>query len=181
VHPCTGTETVQAVRPIGGVEVWLYSFLTTVLEGGEGSVSRLNCSLPLGETRYPLYRMLGGPQGQSGQVWNISPPTRIWSPDRPARSQSLYQLHYLAHEIIQCMLNNQLKRVVYYVIAQCVCAPGIYMVSLRNTMENLNQLNTLPVQNRNAAPLNETFSFMCYSAQCNLFVGFVVSSTSWLK
>jgi hypothetical protein len=27
-----------------------------------------------GKTRYPLYRSLGGPQGQSGQVQKISPP-----------------------------------------------------------------------------------------------------------
>jgi len=24
------------------------------------------------ETHYPLYRRLGGPQGQSGQVWKVS-------------------------------------------------------------------------------------------------------------
>ena len=30
--------------------------------------------LPLRKTRYPLYRRLGGPQGQSGQVQKISPP-----------------------------------------------------------------------------------------------------------
>jgi hypothetical protein len=31
-------------------------------------------ALPLGKTRYPLYRRLGGPQGRSGQVRKISPP-----------------------------------------------------------------------------------------------------------
>ena len=31
-------------------------------------------SLPSGKTPYPLYRMLGGPQGRSGQVRKISPP-----------------------------------------------------------------------------------------------------------
>jgi hypothetical protein len=60
--------------------------MTTALEGGEGSASRLDRSLPLRKTWYPLYRRLGGPQGQSGQVRKISPPTGIWSPDRPARS-----------------------------------------------------------------------------------------------
>ena len=44
------------------------------LEGSEGSVSRLGRSLPLGETRYPLYRRLGGPQGCYRQVQIISPP-----------------------------------------------------------------------------------------------------------
>jgi hypothetical protein len=31
-------------------------------------------ALPLGKTRYPLYRVLGGPQGRSGRVRKISPP-----------------------------------------------------------------------------------------------------------
>jgi len=65
----------------------------------EGSGSRPGCSLPPGKTRYPLYRRLGGHQGQSGQVQKISPPTRIRSLDRPAHSQSLYWLCYLAHKI----------------------------------------------------------------------------------
>ena len=54
-------------------------------------------SLPPGKTRYPLYRRLGGLQGRSGHVRKISPPTGIRSPDRPARSQSLYRLRYPAH------------------------------------------------------------------------------------
>ena len=35
-----------------------------------------------------------GPQGRSGRLWKISPPTGIQSPDRPARSESLYRLSY---------------------------------------------------------------------------------------
>ena len=62
------------MRPIGGVEVQIYSFMTTALEGGEGSASRPSHSLPLGKTWYPLYRRLGGPQGRSGQVRKILPP-----------------------------------------------------------------------------------------------------------
>ena len=31
------------------------------------------CYTPGKETRYPLYRRLGGPQGQSGRVWKTSP------------------------------------------------------------------------------------------------------------
>jgi hypothetical protein len=41
---------------------------------GEGSASRPGRSLPPGETRYPMSRRLGGPQGRSGQVRKISPP-----------------------------------------------------------------------------------------------------------
>ena len=60
--------------------------MTTALEGAEGSASRRGRSLPPAKTRYPLYRRLGGPQGRSGQVRKISPPTGNRSPDRPARS-----------------------------------------------------------------------------------------------
>ena len=72
--------------------------MTMALEGGEGPPSRPGRSLPPGKTRYPFYRRLGGPQGRSGQVRKISPPTGIRSPDRPARSQSLYRLRYPAHK-----------------------------------------------------------------------------------
>ena len=48
--------------------------MTMALEGGEGSASRPSRSLPPGKTRYPLYRRLGGPQGQYGQARKISPP-----------------------------------------------------------------------------------------------------------
>jgi len=64
---------------------------------GQGSASRHGRSLPPGKNRYPLYRRLCGPQGRSGQVGKISPPTGIRSQDRPARSQSLYRLSYPAH------------------------------------------------------------------------------------
>jgi len=65
---CTGHTAHRGSRGIA------HSFLTTALEGSEGSVSRPSCSLPSGKTRYLLYRRLGGPQGWSGQVQKISPP-----------------------------------------------------------------------------------------------------------
>ena len=37
---------------------------------------------------------MGGPQGRCGRVRNISPPNGIRSPDRPARSKSLYRLSH---------------------------------------------------------------------------------------
>ena len=51
-------------------------------------------ALPLGKTRYPLYRRLGGPQVRSGRGRKISPATGIRSPDFPASSESLYRLRY---------------------------------------------------------------------------------------
>ena len=46
--------------------------------------------LTLGKkTSYTLYRRLRGPQGRSGRVREVLPPTGIRSPDHPARSESL--------------------------------------------------------------------------------------------
>ena len=72
-------------------------FLDRGTRSGEWSSARLGRSLPPGKTQYPLHRRLVGPQGRSGQVRKISPPPGIRSPDRPARSHSLYRLSYRAH------------------------------------------------------------------------------------
>ena len=88
--------------------------MTTALEGGEGSASRPGRNLPPGKTRYPLYKGLGGPQGRSGQVRKISLPTRIRSPDRPARSQSLYRLRYPA------LCRRYTVCIIYY-HRMCIC------------------------------------------------------------
>jgi len=45
-------------------------------------------------TRCPLYRRLGGPQGWSGHVRKVSPPTGIRSPGRPFSGEALYRLRY---------------------------------------------------------------------------------------
>jgi hypothetical protein len=71
--------------------------MTTALEGGEWSAAGSGRNFPPVKNRYPLYRRLGEPQGRSGQVRKISPPSGIRSPDRPARNQSLYRLSYRAH------------------------------------------------------------------------------------
>ena len=51
-------------------------------------------ALPPRKARYPLYRRLGGPQGRSGRVRINFAPTGIRTPDRLARSESLYRLSY---------------------------------------------------------------------------------------
>jgi hypothetical protein len=68
-------------------------FLDLGTRRAEGSASRPGGFIPLGKTRYSLYRRFGGLQGRSGQVRKISPPP-IRSPDRVAHSQSLYRLSY---------------------------------------------------------------------------------------
>jgi hypothetical protein len=50
-------------------------------------------TLPAGKTRYPLYRRLGVPWGGLDVMENLAF-TRIQSLDHPARSESLYRLHY---------------------------------------------------------------------------------------
>jgi hypothetical protein len=79
--------------------------MTSALEEDEWSVARSGRTLPPGKIRYPLYRRLGGPQGRSGQAENLAP-TGIRSPDRPARSQSLYRLSYPA----QLMANESYEK-----------------------------------------------------------------------
>ena len=69
--------------------------LTSALDGGGWLANATPpAALPPGKTRYPLYGRLVGPQGRSGRVRKISPPTGIRPPDRPARSESLYRLSY---------------------------------------------------------------------------------------
>ena len=48
--------------------------MTSTLRWRVGSQYHSPAALPPGKTRYPLYRMLGGPQGRSGRVRKISPP-----------------------------------------------------------------------------------------------------------
>ena len=89
INPITGRE--------GPKGRWRYSstlYLTSALDWGEWSTSRPCRTLPPAKTRYPLYRRLGGPQGRSGRVRKVSPPTGIRSPDCPTRSKSLYWLTY---------------------------------------------------------------------------------------
>ena len=69
VYPFIGHEDPQGEQRYSST-----LFLTSALEGGEGSASRPGRTLPPGKTRYPFYRRLGGPQGRSGQVRKISPP-----------------------------------------------------------------------------------------------------------
>ena len=59
-----------------------------------GGQRHAQAALAPGKTRYPLYKRLGGSRGRSGRVGENLAPTGIRSPDRPARSESLYRLSY---------------------------------------------------------------------------------------
>ena len=78
---------------------------TSALDGVGGQL-HARAALPPGKTRYPLYRRLGGPQSRSGRVRKISPHTGIRSPDRSARSESLYRLRYPATPNILGIFQN---------------------------------------------------------------------------
>jgi hypothetical protein len=66
--------------------------LTLALDGVGGQLHATAALPPGKETRDPLYRRLGGPQGRSGRLRKISPPTGTRSPGLPARIESLYKL-----------------------------------------------------------------------------------------
>jgi len=58
---------------------------------------RRDASVALAPEKIPGTHRIGdwsGTQGKSGRVRIISPPNGILSPDRPARSESLYRLSY---------------------------------------------------------------------------------------
>ena len=73
---------------------------------GEGSASRPGRSLSLGKDPAPIVQEAGW---TPGPVWtgaeNLAP-TGIRSPDRPARSQSLYRLSYPAHVSVYGLANE---------------------------------------------------------------------------
>jgi hypothetical protein len=75
--------------------------LTSVLDGCGCLMLRSGFFTTGEETRYALYRRLGGPRSRSGRVRRISPTTGIRSPDRPDRRQSLYRLSYRVPRIEQ--------------------------------------------------------------------------------
>ena len=85
-----------------------------------GGHRHTQAALPPGKTPHPLYRRLGGPQSRSGRVRKISSPIGIRSPDRLARSQSLYRLRYPAHEYASVALLIQHAKCIRRITASSV-------------------------------------------------------------
>ena len=88
--------------------------MTTALEGGKGSASRPDRSLPPGKTRYPLYRRLGGPQGRSGQVRKISPPPKGFNPRTVQPVASRYTINLITCIKIHCALLESIYVLNFY-------------------------------------------------------------------
>jgi hypothetical protein len=79
-------QSSPATRHEGAWRYSSYSFLTSALEGGEWSASRIGRALPWGkDPRYPLYRRLGVPQSRSGHRGQRKNPLLLpgSNPDRP--------------------------------------------------------------------------------------------------
>jgi hypothetical protein len=70
VHPRIGHEGPEGEKRYSSA-----LSLTSALDGSVGGQRHAPAALPSGKTVYPLYRRLGGPQVQSGQVQKISPQT----------------------------------------------------------------------------------------------------------
>jgi hypothetical protein len=89
--------SVQAVQPIGGVQVYLYSFMTNSARRGWWVSGKARPLFTPRKDPIPIVQEAGW---APGPVWTGAEnlvPTGIRSPDRPARSQSLYRLRSPAH------------------------------------------------------------------------------------
>jgi hypothetical protein len=70
--------------------------MITALEGGEGSAVTPRLLFTPRKDPAPIIQKAGWAPGPTWTGAENLIPTGIWSPDRPARSQLLYQLSYLA-------------------------------------------------------------------------------------
>jgi hypothetical protein len=71
--------------------------MTAALRGGEWSAARPSRTLPPGKTRYPFYRRLGGPQGQSGRAEILVPTGNFFF----AASKFMFRFYKMAYEYTQ--------------------------------------------------------------------------------
>jgi len=83
--------------------------MTNGTRRGEGSASRPGRSLPPGKTRYPLYKRLGGPQGRSRQVREISPPP-VFDPRTVQAVASRYSDWATGPTTASLVLSDQFQR-----------------------------------------------------------------------
>ena len=96
----TDCATRLTVRPIGGSRgIALLFHDQRHYKGVSGQHHAPAALYPRENSRYPMYRRLGGPQGRSAQMRKISPPPGFDPRTDPARSQSLNRLSYRAHAV----------------------------------------------------------------------------------
>jgi hypothetical protein len=132
--------------------------MTAALEGGEGSVSRPGRSLP---RERPGTHCTGGWVGPKAGLDRCgkSRPTGIRSPDRPARSQSLYRLSYPAQNIIViCINNNSVINNNYGRLQDLILLFKIPMRMQKNLLIFINHFSTCPQKGSRAVEQNLTRS-----------------------
>jgi len=113
VHLCTSTELCTGRTAHTGSKGIALLFLDHGTRRGEGSASRPGRSLPPGKSRYPLYSRLGGPQGQSGQMRNISPP-----PGFDPRTVQPVDIPYTEHATRPTIFHQYLCTITGHAVAQ---------------------------------------------------------------
>ena len=118
--------------------------MTAALEGGEWSAARPGRTLPPGKTRYPFYRMLGGPQGRSGRAENLVPtgirsrtvqPVASRYTDRATRPTNMY-----VHKCIKLDTMYVATMTIYWsnVVKQAIHKHNLHW-SHKHTYTNLGQ------------------------------------------
>ena len=83
--------------------------MTLALEGGEWSSARPGRTLPLGKTRYPFYRRLGGSQGRSGRAENLVPTGIRSQTVQPPAPATAYSCAYLAAVVVMYIEKDVLQ------------------------------------------------------------------------
>ena len=133
--------------------------MTTALEGGEGSASRPSRPLPLGKTRYPLYRRLVGPQGRSGQVQKISPaPGFDLRTVQPVASR---YTDYATWLTFKCILDTN-----FYECRVCVCVcVCMYQINCAVSMAQLTRTTLL---NGRPSPSGAKYFYLLENVQNHL-------------
>ena len=130
---------------------------TSALDGVGGQRHAL-AVLPPGKTRYPLYRRLGGPQGRSGQVQKILPPTGIRSPYSPARSESLYRLSYPGpmEHVVTFICTGVLNKSLARPTSRCILFDGENISFEVSLVIYINSTNIPPIMIINRIYQNQT-------------------------
>jgi hypothetical protein len=101
---------------------------------GEGGQHQDPGALPLGKTRYPSYRRLGGPQCLSARVRNISLPLgfdpRIVQPVKSRYSDWAIPVHTTEVTLFRNSFISSTKRCNISSQSQNYCCPGLEDISI---------------------------------------------------
>jgi hypothetical protein len=125
----------------GSIYIYIYIYiyrstlsLTPALNWGSGWLTPRPGRSDVGkETRYPLYRRLGGPQGLSGRARKICPPTGFDLPALPAR-RAVHKVSCIVRDLKWTMTCNITQGCLWKVN---VCVGHQEKVSIYGTWTNM--------------------------------------------